>query len=107
MFDKSVKTQSVQYCRDANHGRNSHFSLKPSPTPVPFSWTDTVASVKLHDAAAKVVIAEERIRSSCKGQRDRCIAKGGEGRKSAHKKMKYQCFRLMLLLPRVPESRIS
>jgi hypothetical protein len=68
MFDKSVKTQSVQYCRDANNGRNSHFSLKPSPTPVPFSWTDTVASVKLHDAAAKVVIAEERRRSSCKGQ---------------------------------------
>jgi hypothetical protein len=61
--------------------------LKPPATPVPFPWTDTVASVKLHDAAAKVVIAEERRRSSCKGQWDRCMAKGGEGRKSAHKRM--------------------
>ena len=67
MFDKSVKT-SISPVRDANHGRNSHFSLKPPATPVPFPWTDTVASVKLHDAAAKVVTAEERRRISCKGQ---------------------------------------
>lgn len=53
---------------------HSYFSLRPPPTPVPLPWTDTVASLKLHDAAAQMGMADDRRKSSCESCPRKCIA---------------------------------
>ena len=47
---------------------------------MPLPWTDTVASVKLHDAAAQVWTADDSRRSSGKGRPRRCMGSGALSR---------------------------
>lgn len=69
--ERNIRRRNSLMLRDV-----SYFSLKLPPTPVPFPCTDSVASVKLHDAAAKLGMAEASRRDSFRSGGEKCISKG-------------------------------
>jgi hypothetical protein len=72
MFDKSARRNQSGPPREPC--RDSYFSLRPPPAPVPLPCTETVASLKPHDAAAQKVTTDKRRRSCCNGRRESCMA---------------------------------
>jgi hypothetical protein len=45
----------------------------PPPTPLPFPWTESVASEKLHDGAARVELAAEKSSNAEGSSEGRCM----------------------------------